>query len=151
MKQKYFLNFDGCHAELPHCLIHLLQMFQAEHTNRENLIFPSQKLCLLQLSISLHHFQKKFQTLLTKTSAIPSSSHFRLISYKLLSKTLFQNPTPKMASFSTPVHPTLARIKEECEIPADCYLDFLNPKYEGWEEKPSILSLNSLVVSEPHL
>ena len=35
--------------------------------------------------------------------------------------------------------------------PADCYLDFLDPKFEGWEEKPSILPSNSLVVSEPHL
>ena len=56
-----------------------------------------------------------------------------------------------MASSSTPAHPTLARIKEECGIPADCYIDFLDPKYEGWEEKPSILPPNSLVVSEPHL
>lgn len=56
-----------------------------------------------------------------------------------------------MASSSIPVHPTLARIREECEIPADCYLDFLDSKYEGWEEKPFILPLNSLVISEPHL
>ena len=56
-----------------------------------------------------------------------------------------------MASSSTPAHPTLTRIKEECGIPADCYIDFLDPKYEGWEEKPSILPPNSLVVSEPHL
>ena len=56
-----------------------------------------------------------------------------------------------MASSSTPIHLTLARMKEELEIPPNCYLDFLDPKYEDWEEKPSILPPNSLVVSEPHL
>ena len=56
-----------------------------------------------------------------------------------------------MTSSSTPVHPTISKIREECEIPADCYLDFLDPKFEGWEEKPSILPPNSLVVRKPHL
>lgn len=56
-----------------------------------------------------------------------------------------------MASSLVPIHPTLAWIIEECDIPANCYLNFLDSKYEGWEEKPSILLPNSLVVSKPHL
>ena len=56
-----------------------------------------------------------------------------------------------MASCSTPIHPTIAKIKVEWKIPADYFLDFLDPKFEGWEEKPSILPPNFLVVSEPHL
>ena len=56
-----------------------------------------------------------------------------------------------MASSSIPIHPNLARIREECEIPANCFLAFLDLKYEGWEINPSILPPNSLVVSKPHL
>ena len=56
-----------------------------------------------------------------------------------------------MAYSFAPVHPTLARIKNECEIPVDCYLDFHDPKYDGWEEKSSLLPPNYLVVSKPHL
>ena len=56
-----------------------------------------------------------------------------------------------MASSFVPIHPTIARMREDCEIPADCYLDILDSKYKSWEEKPSILPPDSLVVSEPHL
>ena len=56
-----------------------------------------------------------------------------------------------MASSSIPIHPTITTIREEFEIPADCFLDFLGYKYEGCEEKPLILPSNSLVVSEPYL
>ena len=56
-----------------------------------------------------------------------------------------------MASSSVPVDRTLARIREECQIPADCLLEFFDSKYEGWEVNVSMLPPNSLVVSEPHL
>ena len=56
-----------------------------------------------------------------------------------------------MASSLTLVPPTIIKIQEESEIPGDFYLEILEKKNEGWEEKPSILPPDSLVVSELHL
>ena len=53
--------------------------------------------------------------------------------------------------FLNPITPAILKIREECEISVDCYLEILDKKYEGWEEMPSILPSDSLVVSELHL
>jgi len=56
-----------------------------------------------------------------------------------------------MASSSSLIPLAIIKIREECEIPPDCYLEILYKKYNGWEEKPLILPLGTLIVSDPHL
>ena len=115
--------------------------------NRGILLFPN-KTHLLQHSspfLKTSFFSLINQIFLRSSSYLPSSFKF---SNPFILKFAYYY---LMASSSTPVHPTLGIIKEECGILADCYIDFLDSKYEGWEEKPFIIPHNSLVVSEPHL
>ena len=45
----------------------------------------------------------------------------------------------------------ISRIRRKCEIPADCTLELLESKYEGWEENPNFLPADSIVIFELHL
>ena len=56
-----------------------------------------------------------------------------------------------VSSTSAPINPVIANFREEINLPANCFLDFLTEGCENWETDSKNLPAGSIVLGELHL